>query len=106
MNLIDANCPSCRHPLTVRIDSLDPGKHTKTYLCEKCMDYISFEYKLGMDRGKRLYVQGDWLKSHYSDQGMTMQEIADICGCTAMTIRDWLIRHGIPTRARGERGVK
>ena len=106
MYLIATNCPSCQHPLTVRVDSLDPGLHKKTYTCRNCIERIRFEYKLAMEKGKRLYVKEDWMRRQYLDEGKTMQEIADICGCTAMTIRDWLIKHRIETRNRGEKGRK
>ena len=33
----------------------------------------------------------------------SMSEIAKICGKSAMTIRDWLIRHEIPRRGAGQR---
>jgi len=52
----------------------------------------------------RLYVRYDWMKGKYTDEELSMQEIADICGVSAMTIRDWLLRHNIETRGRGQRG--
>ena len=106
MFLIDTNCPSCTNPLTIRIDVLGPGWDRKTYTCSKCLEKIVFEYKLSMERGKRLYVKSDWMRAQYIDEGKTMQEIADICGCSAMTIRDWLLKHNIATRNRGEKGNK
>ena len=30
-----------------------------------------------------------------------MQEIANICGVSSMTIRNWLVNHNIETRDRG-----
>jgi len=44
------------------------------------------------------------MKAKYIDEELSMQEIADICGVSAMTIRDWLLRHNIETRGRGQRG--
>ena len=52
----------------------------------------------------RLYVKDDWMRAKYVDEKMTLQEIADICGVSAMTIREWLMRHNIETRGRGQRG--
>lgn len=104
MYLIQANCPSCDHEFTIRLDSIEAGTHNKTYTCISCAERVRFQYNLSMTTGKRLYVNSSWMRNQYLDQGKTMQEIAEICGVTAMTIRDWLIKHNIPTRSRGEKG--
>jgi len=40
------------------------------------------------------------LRELYVDDGLTMEEIADIYGCGTMTISRWLARHGIESRDR------
>jgi len=49
------------------------------------------------------YQDRDWLIDHYVKQAMTMAELATLCGCTAATINQWLVKHGIETRSRGRR---
>ena len=106
MNIISTQCPQCNFPLNVRIDSLEPGSHNKSYICEKCWEVVIFEYKLGLEKAKTFYRDPIWMRKKYLEEGQTMKQIADICGCTPMTIRDWLIRHDIQTRNRGEKGNK
>lgn len=49
------------------------------------------------------YQDRDWLVDHYVKNSMTMAELATLCGCTAATINQWLVKHGIETRSRGRR---
>lgn len=42
----------------------------------------------------------DWLREKYVEEGLSTWEVADLCGCSQTTIRDWLGRHSIDTRAR------
>ena len=51
-----------------------------------------------------MYVREGWMRTKYIDEELSMQEIGDICGVSAMTIRDWLLRHNIQTRGRGQKG--
>ncbi len=49
------------------------------------------------------YQDRDWLVEYYTKKEMTMAELANLCGCTAATINQWLVRYQIPTRSRGRR---
>lgn len=49
------------------------------------------------------YQDRDWLVEQYTKKEMTMAELATLCGCTAATINQWLVRYQIPTRSRGRR---
>jgi len=40
----------------------------------------------------------DWLRKQYIKQEKSLPDIADECGCSASTVRQWLLRHGIETR--------
>jgi hypothetical protein len=48
-----------------------------------------------------LYRDPHWLNTMYTENGMSMALIANICGVTPMTIQNWLAKHGIQTRRRG-----
>ena len=52
---------------------------------------------------KKEYRNEDWLRNAYINEGRSMADIAAEQGVTPMAVRDWLIRHEIPTRARGRR---
>ena len=45
----------------------------------------------------------NWMREHYLRQGLTMTEVGNLSGVSAMTIRAWLVKLGIPTRSRGVR---
>lgn len=49
------------------------------------------------------YRDREWLADAYHTKNMTLQEIADLCGVSAMAINQWLQKHGIPSRSRGRR---
>lgn len=53
----------------------------------------------------KAYKDKDWLVKAYVTEGLTLQEIADACECSAMTINQWLRKHGIPSRPRGRRSA-
>jgi len=55
------------------------------------------ERLFGGEEGKRL------LWKLYVENGMTVYEIAAMCGSTPMTVWRMLRMHGIPTRRRGQR---
>ena len=80
-----------------------PGLVTKTYECNNCWKYNVFEYKLRSDEVIKSYKNRDWLDKKYNSELLTLQQIADICGCTPMTIRDWMIRHDLELRKPGHR---
>lgn len=52
---------------------------------------------------KNAYKDKEWLTMSYITKRMTMGEIGEVCGVTAATINQWLIKHQIPTRNRGRR---
>lgn len=43
------------------------------------------------------------MREHYIRQGLTLTEIGNLNGVSAMTIRSWLIKLNIPVRSRGSR---
>lgn len=45
-----------------------------------------------------------WLEDEYLGKGRTMQDIATEFGVTPAAINQWLVKHEIPTRARGQKG--
>ena len=49
------------------------------------------------------YRSKEWLIEAYHSKEMTLAEIADLCGVSAMTINQWLRKHQIPSRPRGRR---
>lgn len=49
------------------------------------------------------YRDREWLSNAYHTQNMTLQEIADLCGVSAMAINQWLVKLKIPSRSRGRR---
>ena len=49
------------------------------------------------------YRNAEWLRTAYVEEGLTMQQLADMFGVTPMTINDWLKKHNIETRGRGRR---
>lgn len=54
-------------------------------------------------KSEQQYRDRDWLAEQYTVKDMSMQEIADICDVSAMTINLWLNKYDIPTRSRGRR---
>ena len=52
---------------------------------------------------KKEYRDKDWLSNAYTVEGRSMADIAAEQGVTPMAIRDWLVKHEIPTRPRGRR---
>lgn len=103
MVVIPAKCIHCSTEFNIMIDYLKPGLVTKTYECKYCWKSNVFEYKLRSDEVIKSYKNRDWLDKKYNSELLTLQQIADVCGCTPMTIRDWMIRHGLPTRDPGHR---
>lgn len=51
------------------------------------------------------YRDKDWLEIQYKVNGRSMAQIGEMCGVSAMTIYQWLKRHGIETRKRGRKAL-
>jgi len=51
------------------------------------------------------YRDREWLANIYHTENKTLKEIADLCGVSPMTINQWLVKHGIPSRSRGRRSA-
>lgn len=49
------------------------------------------------------YREPLWLEDAYLTQGRTMQEIATEFGISAAAVNQWLVKHDIPTRPRGQK---
>jgi len=43
----------------------------------------------------------EWLREQYAEQKHTTYDIADMCGCSSKTVRNWLAKHDIEIRRRG-----
>ena len=101
MATIATACVSCKKEFSIRIDKIKHGKNNKTYQCINCYQVNIFEYQLTLEKGNKLYKNKDWLKNKYHDENLNMSEIGNICGVSAMTIRDWLNKHDLSVRPRG-----
>lgn len=47
-----------------------------------------------------------WLESQYQQDQRSLNEIADLVGCTGMTVHRALVQHGIPRRPASSRGTR
>ena len=75
-------------------------KATDEYTCENCGH--THKVKINLDYKNKL-----WLNSRYTGEGLSMAQLAKMCGVSPTTINKWLIRHSITTRNRGRiRGKK
>ena len=79
------------------------GKNSSTRLCRECGNEIVIDIVVRSVTLKKLYKDEVWLRDKYENEKLSMQKIGSICGVTSITIRDWLIRHGIDTRSPGEK---
>ena len=52
---------------------------------------------------EKLYRNHDWLYNEYINEGKTLKEIASMFNITPMSIYQWLVKLGIPSRPRGRR---
>jgi len=52
---------------------------------------------------EKLYRNHDWLYNEYVNEGKTLKEIASMFNITPMSIHQWLVKLGIPSRPRGRR---
>ena len=103
VTLLSMPCPLCERETQMRILNIEAGNHQRTFSCQNCKMTIIFEYTLKPGPGAQLHRDPDWLREKYIDEDKTLQEVADMCGVSPMTIRDWLQRHKIPVRPRGTR---
>ena len=103
MVLITLLCPVCENDTRINLPSLGSGSTSRTYSCEVCKKTIIVEFGVKAAPGSNIHKNPDWLQQKYIQEDKTMQEIADICGVTPMTIRDWLKKSEIPIRSRGAR---
>jgi len=51
--------------------------------------------------GKK-YQNKEWLRSQYVEKAKPMEEISEICDCSASTISRWIDEHDLPRRSRSE----
>jgi hypothetical protein len=58
------------------------------------------------DSASREYRDQEWLRENYVDEGLSTYELAERCGVTDTTIRDWPDRHGIDTRPANGRETR
>ncbi len=88
----------------MRLNNLKTNeKDSKTMTCGTCNELVRFDYVILPVYRKNMYRNRNWLNQKYTIEQKTMSEIGDMCGKSAMTIRDWLQRHEIPIRSRGRR---
>ena len=74
-----------------------------TYACPHCNRHYSVTLVMYESQPIGVYKDPIWLEEQYILEGKTMDEIAQECNVTAMTINNWLVKHNIPTRERGRR---
>jgi transcription elongation factor Elf1 len=105
MSVVEFTCPHCNDVVKLQLMNLQMMvTDKKTVTCRSCNGKVTFEYLIRPKYDRAMYKNKEWLEDQYIVQKKTMSEIGDLCGKSAMTIRDWLRRHGIPTRTRGPRG--
>ena len=54
----------------------------------------------------KAYRDREWLLDMYHGNGQALKQIGETCGVSPMTINQWLVRHGIPSRPRGRRKIE
>jgi len=52
--------------------------------------------------GLTKYHNEGWLREKYHGEGLTLDEMGELCGVTGTTISDWMDRHGIEKLGRRE----
>ena len=104
MSTVEFDCPHCNSTMQLQLINLQTGaSDKKTMTCNSCKERVTFEYQIKPLYQRSMYKNKEWLEDQYVVKKRTMSEIGDICGKSAMTIRDWLKRLGIPARTRGPR---
>ena len=72
--------------------------------CENCGETTAITISVQKPPNQD-YRDKDWLEIQYTVNGRSMAQIGEMCGVTAMTIYQWLKRHGIGTRRRGRKAL-
>ncbi len=103
MSEIQFECEGCDSLVRMVFPIIETGGTKKSLVCKNCDHTYVLEMSLYMELQKPRYKDSSWLNMVYSVEGKSMDEISKICGVSAMTIRKWLIKHGIPTRSVGQR---
>ena len=85
----------------MQIENLKTGKNKQNVVIDG-EEYI-LNYHLYPSSFKGAYKDKDWLHQMYVTEDMTMEEIANMCHVTPMTINIWLNKYSIATRSRGGR---
>lgn len=62
---------------------------------------IKHRRKIG-EANRRYFMDGDWLRRKYWNEGLSQSEIGRIIGCPSPTIHHAMVRLGIPRRTSGE----
>ena len=73
------------------------------YMCPHCNRHYSVTLVMFESQPVGVYRDPIWLEEQYLLEGKTMDEIAQECSVSPMTINNWLVKHNIPTRERGRR---
>ena len=50
-------------------------------------------------QGEHLYKNADWLQQRYQDEGLSMEQIAELAECCTVTILNWMRQYDIPRRS-------
>jgi len=91
------------HIYSVILDEVQIGDNRFVIPTDSGDVILNIKATLQGDPAVRKYRGREWLANKYSVENNTMQQIADMCDVSPMTINLWLNRHGIPTRRRGQR---
>ena len=104
MATVEFTCPHCNEMMKLQMINLQTSTlDKKTMTCNSCNELVTFEYHIKPLYQRLMYRNKEWLEEQYVVKRRTMSEIGDLCGKSAMTIREWLKRLGIPARTRGPR---
>lgn len=52
--------------------------------------------------GEKVYTDPEWLRTKYWDEQLSLAAIGEIAGTTDAVIRNWMLKHNIPTRSLSE----
>lgn len=74
------------------------------YECPECDEHFKSSQSLGQHRANAHeppYQDADWLEEQYIKKEKSLKEIGDEVNAAHMTVRSWLIEHGIEIRPPG-----